>query len=214
MIVEASVASFLDTLASPTATPGGGSTAAVMGAMAAALVSMVCSLSLSPGKQPQLESAHDMGSLLRQSQSLRRRLSLMIEADAEAYNSLMNAYTLPRGSDAERILRSEAIQQAMSAATLVPLECARSCADVMDLSRIVAEKGNPNAAGEAAMAALAANAALRGAALNVYINTSSIRDRSFVERTLAELMNIVQGRDSFDARVVALVTARVLAASW
>jgi formiminotetrahydrofolate cyclodeaminase len=210
MIIEGSLASFLDTLANPTATPGGGSTAAVMGAMAAALVSMVCSLTL--GKRlPEIDQ--EIAAALRQSHVLRQRLTSMIEADVKAYGAVMSAYALPRASESERIVRSEAIQLALVAATFAPLECARACAEVMELSRIVAVKGNLNAAGEAALAALAANAALRGAALNVYINTDNMRDRSFVERTLAELKDIVHGRDGFDADVIELVRARMVNAS-
>ena len=207
MIIEGSLTSFLDTLANPTATPGGGSTAAAMGAMAAALVCMVCSLTLDKKRPPELEN--EIGELLLQAQAARQRLTLMIDGDVKAYGAVMSAYALPRGSEAERTQRSEAIQRALAAATLAPLECARACGEVMDLSRIAAEKGNVNAAGEAALATLAAHAALRGAALNVYINTGSMRDRSFVDGTLAELNDIVRGRDGLDASVVELVRSRV-----
>lgn len=207
MIVEGSVQGYLDALAKPTATPGGGSTAAVIGAMAAALVCMVCGLSL--GKKGSPELADEMQELLLRAQAVRQRLTVMIEGDVLAYGAVMSAYGLPRGSEAERTLRSELIQTALTAATLTPLECARACAEVMDLSRIVAEKGNLHAAGEAALATLAAHAALRGAALNVYINTGTLRDRSFVDRTLAELKDIVRGRDGLDATVGDLVTRRM-----
>jgi methenyltetrahydrofolate cyclohydrolase len=207
MISEGSVESFLDVLASPSATPGGGSTAAVMGAMAAALVCMVCSMTL--GKKGLLEVEDTMKEVLLQAQAARQRLTLMIEDDVRAYGAVMNAYALPRGSDAERVHRGEAIQQALAEATLAPLACARACGEVMDLSRIVAEKDNINAAGEAAVATLAAHAALRGAALNVHINTGSMRDRSFVDSRLAELRDIVRGRDGLDATVVDLVRRRL-----
>jgi methenyltetrahydrofolate cyclohydrolase len=207
MLIEGSIASYLDTLANPTATPGGGSTAAIMGAMAAALVCMVCSLTLGKKHSPEFEN--EFGELLLRAQAARQRLTLMIEADVEAYGAVMSAYTLPRGSEADRTVRSEAIQQALAAATLAPLECVRACGDVMDMSRMVAEKGNLNAAGEAALATLAAHAALRGAALNVYINTGSIRDRNFVDGTLAELKTIVRDRDDLVASVVEMVKTRV-----
>jgi formiminotetrahydrofolate cyclodeaminase len=132
----------------------------------------------------------------------------MIEIDMRTYAKVLRAYGLAQGTDAESALRSEAIQEALAEAALAPLACARACGEVMDLSRIVAEKGNLNAAGEAGVAALAAHAALRGAALNVYINTGSIRNRSFVESKLAELEEILRGRDTLDASVYALVRNR------
>lgn len=204
---EVAVESFLERLASPSATPGGGSTAAIMGAMGAALVSMVCSLTL--GKKGYVEAQDQMKQVLKQAQGLRRRLTSMIEDDVQAYGRVMGAYALPRGTDAERAIRSETIQEAMAEATLAPLACARACGEVMDLSRIVAEKGSLNAAGEAGVAALAAHAALRGAALNVYINTGSIRNRSFVDGKLAELDDILRGRDGFDVAVFELVRGRL-----
>ncbi len=207
MISEASVESFLNGLASPSATPGGGSTAAIMGAMGAALVSMVCGLTL--GKKGYVEAEEQIKEVLKRAHGLRQRLMAMIEDDLRAYGKVMGAYALPRGTEAERVNRTEAIQEAMTEATLAPLACARVCGEVMELARIVAEKGNLNAAGEAGVAALAAHAALRGAALNVYINTGSIQDRSFVDRTLAELDTIVRGRDTFDVTVLELVAGRL-----
>jgi formiminotetrahydrofolate cyclodeaminase len=207
MVNEISVQSFLDGLASPSATPGGGSTAAIMGAMGAALVSMVSSLTL--GKKGYVEAVVEMKEVLKRAQGLRQRLTAMIEDDLRAYGKVMGAYALPRGTEAERAHRSDAIQEAMAEATLSPLACAHACGEVMDLSKIVAEKGNLNAAGEAGVAALAAYAALRGAALNVYINTSSIQNRSFVDSKIAELEAILHGRDGFDATVLEMITGRL-----
>ena len=207
MIREVSVQRLLDALAGPSATPGGGSTAAIMGAMGAALVSMVCILTL--GKKGYAEVEDQMKEVLNQAQAVRKRLTSMIKDDVRAYGRGMGGYALPRGPDAERAIRSEAIQEALTEATLAPLACARACGEVMELSRIVAEKGNLNAAGEAGVAALAAHAALRSAALNVYINTGSIRDRCFVESKLAELEDILRGRDGLDATVFELVRTRL-----
>jgi formiminotetrahydrofolate cyclodeaminase len=207
MVIDGSVKSFLDTLADPTATPGGGSTAAVIGAMAASLVCMVCSLTLEKKHSPEFED--EFRELLRRAHAARQRLTRMIEDDINAYGAVMSAYALTRNSEAERTRRSETIQRALAAATLVPLECARACGEVMDLSRDVAEIGNRNAAGEAALGVLAAEAALRGAALNVRINTAGMHDRSFVEGTLAELTRILSGRDGISAGVIELISARV-----
>jgi formiminotetrahydrofolate cyclodeaminase len=206
MISEVSVQSFLDALAGPSTMPGGGSTAAYMGALGAALVSKVCILTI--GKKGYAEVEDQMKIVLNQAQAVRQRLTSMIEDDVRAYAKVLRAFGLSRRTDAESALRSEAIQEALAEATLAPLACARACREVMDLSRIVAEKGNLNAAGEAGVAALAAHAALRAAALNVYINTGSIRNGSFVESKLAELEDILCGRDTLDASVYELVRNR------
>lgn len=207
MISEVPLQGFFDELAAPSATPGGGSTAAIMGAMAAALVSMVCGLTA--GRRGYAAVENEMKAVLDQAESLRARLTSMIEEDVRAYGAVMGAYGLPRGTEAERRVRSEAIQAALAEATLAPLACARACAQVMALARIVAEKGNLNAAGEAGAAALAAHAALRSSALNVYINTGDIRDRGFVESRLAEIDGILLGCRGLDATVFELVRSRL-----
>lgn len=207
MITDASVQNLLDALAGAAATPGGGSAVAIMGAMGAALVSMVCILTI--GKQDYVEVEDQMKAVLNQAQAVRARLTSMIDEDVRAYGSVMGAYALPRRTASERAIRSDAIQAALMEATRVPLACARACGEVMELSRIVAERGNRNAAGEAGVAVVAAHAALRGAALNVYINTSSIRNASFVESTLTELVAMMRGRDGLDANVYELVTRRL-----
>src|SRR5579863_10045298 len=137
MISEVSVESFLNGLASPSATPGGGSTAAIMGAMGAALVSMVCGLTL--GKKGYVEAEEQIKEVLKRAHSLRQRLMAMIEDDLRAYGKVMGAYALPRDTEAGRVNRTEAIQEAMTEATLAPLACARVCGEVMELARIVSE---------------------------------------------------------------------------
>jgi len=137
MITDASVQNLLDALAGAAATPGGGSAVAIMGAMGAALVSMVCILTI--GKQDYVEVEDQMKAVLNQAQAVRERLTSMIDEDVRAYGSVMGAYALPRRTASERAIRSAAIQAALMEATRVPLACARACGEVMELSRIVAE---------------------------------------------------------------------------
>jgi methenyltetrahydrofolate cyclohydrolase len=189
-IADQSIGSFLDALAAAAATPGGGSATALMGAMAAALVGMVCGLSIE--RQPSAAARDELAATLRRAQELRARLCSMIDADVAAFDAVMRAYALPKSGDADKAARSAAIQRALHEATLAPLECARACAEVMELARLVAQKGHTSAAGEAAVAALASQAAVRCAALNVRINAGSIRDGAFVESTLGELEGILR----------------------
>lgn len=193
MINDTSIQHFLDDLASKSPTPGGGSAAAIIGAMGAGLVSMVCNLTI--GKKGYEAVEADMRAALDAAENLRARLSDTVRADVEAFDRVMGAYRLPKETDADKQARSEAIQAALKAATDVPLACARDCAELIQLSRIAAEKGNRNVISDAGVAVLAAYAALKSAALNVYVNTSGIKDEAFTHERISELNAILTGAD-------------------
>jgi formiminotetrahydrofolate cyclodeaminase len=185
MITQAPLTTFLDELASGAPTPGGGSAAAIMGAMGAALVSMVCNLTI--GKKGYEDVEAQARTLLAESEALRQRLTAMVAEDIAAFDALMAAYKLPKASDTEKLARSAAIQRGLQGATQVPLDCAKVCAEVVRLSGRVAEIGNQNVISDAGVGVLAAWGALRSAALNVNINAPSIKDRDFADAKLAEL---------------------------
>ncbi len=192
-IKDKSIDVFLNELASRQATPGGGSAAAVMGAQAAALISMVCNLTIGKPKYAEVEA--DMIRLLSQSEDLRAQLTAMIKADVEVFDQLMACYGLPKETDQQKAARSVQIQAVLKAATLVPLDCARACAKTIELSRIAAEKGNTGVISDAGVAVMCGYGALKSAALNVYINAGSIKDREFAEAKLVELEQILSGAE-------------------
>lgn len=193
MIKDTSIQHFLDELASKAPTPGGGSAAAIMGAMGAGLVSMVCNLTI--GKKNYEAADAEMRTTLEAAENLRARLAEMVRADVEAFNQVMGAYGLPKETDAEKQARSQAIQVALKAATDVPLACAKACAEVIQLSRVVAEKGNRNVISDAGVAVLAGYAALKSAALNVYVNVGAIKDETFAHERISELNAILTGME-------------------
>jgi formiminotetrahydrofolate cyclodeaminase len=193
-IKDQSIELFLEQLASKQATPGGGSAAAVMGAQSAALTSMVCNLTIGKPKYAEVEA--DMQALLAQADALRLELIGMIKADVDVFNKLMGCYGLPKVSDDEKAHRATQIQTVLKEATLVPLDCARACRKALDLSRIAAEKGNLGVISDAGVAAMAAMGALKSAALNVYINAGSLKDRQFADSQLAELTVLMDGADA------------------
>lgn len=207
MIKDKSLQVFLDELASSAPTPGGGSGAAVMGAMGAALVSMVCNITV--GKKGYEEVEDDMKDLLKQAEELRARLTDMIRADIEVFNRLMASYGMPKETDEEKAARSEEIQASTREATDVPLNCARACAEAIDLCRIAAEKGNLNVISDAGVAVVAADAALKSAALNVYINVGSIKDKAFAEERSAELEKILKGAEGQTSEIYELVKSKL-----
>ncbi len=206
-IKDKSVQAFLDELASKSATPGGGSAAAVMGAQAAALISMVCNLTI--GKPKYAEVEVEMQALLEKSEALRETLTGMIKADVEVFDRLMATYGLPKDSDEEKAVRSAAIQTALKEATDVPLACARACAETITLSRIAVDKGNTGVISDAGVAVMAGYGALKSAALNVYINAGGLKDRAFADAKLAELEIILNGADVAAEEIYQAVKAKL-----
>jgi formiminotetrahydrofolate cyclodeaminase len=196
MIAEQSLHRFLDELASSAPTPGGGSAAALMGAMGAALVSMVCNLTI--GKKD-TESVHaELRQTLAEAETLRRRLTASISDDVQAFDALMAAYRLPRTTDEDRLARGRAVQDALKRATDVPLACAEACVEVIELARRVAPIGHRGVISDAGVASAAAYAGLRSAALNVAINVPSIQDAEFAASRRARLGQLLarSGTDS------------------
>lgn len=191
MIKEQQIQVFLDELASSASTPGGGGAAAIMGAMGAALVSMVCNLTV--GKEKYADVEDELKAVLEQSEALRARLTDMIQADAEVFDRVMASYGMPKSTDEEKAARSAEIQEALKAATDVPLECAKASAEVIALSRAAAEKGNLNVISDAGVAVVAGFAALKSAALNVNINIGGIKDEAFVADRRQQLLEVLDG---------------------
>jgi formiminotetrahydrofolate cyclodeaminase len=184
-IKDTTTEQFLTELASRAATPGGGSAAAVMGAMGAALTAMVCHLTIGKKKYAAVEA--ELRSVLERADALRARLVYAIEEDVAAFNAVMAAYGMPKDTQEQQQDRHAAIQSALREATDAPLACARLCHEVIDLAAIVSEKGNSAVISDGGVAALAAHAALRSAALNVYVNAKAIEDRAFAADRLHQL---------------------------
>jgi formiminotetrahydrofolate cyclodeaminase len=189
MTKNSSIATFLDDLASERPTPGGGGAAAVCGSIGAALVSMVANLTI--GKKNYEAVSEDLRAVNAKAEALRAELTRAIEEDVVAFNSVMGAYGLPRGTNEEKAKRTAAIQATLKDATLAPLRAVKACFEVIRLSAAVAEKGNLNVISDAGVAVLAANAGLRSAALNVFINAKAIKDRDFAEKQLTEVNALI-----------------------
>jgi len=189
MITQSSIDEFLERLASAQPTPGGGSAAAIMGAMGAALVCMVCNVSI--GKKGCEAVEAGLQAVRARSETLRRRLGSMVAEDVAAFDGLMAAYKLPKATEEQKNQRAEAVQASLRRATEVPLDCARVCAEVIELARRAGELGYRGVISDAGVGALAAYAAARSAALNVYINAPALKDRQFAHASLAELEKLL-----------------------
>ncbi len=206
-IKNQSIQTFLDELAGKSATPGGGSAAALMGAQGAALVSMVCNLTIGKPKFAEVET--EMQDVLEQAETLRVQLTDLIKADIDVFNRLMSQYALPKESDDEKAIRSAAIQDVLKDATEVPLQCVHACAEVIRLSKIAADLGNPGAVSDAGAAVMAAYGGLKSSALNVYINVASLKDKAFVETKLAELEQATKNIEQLVDTVYQIVKTRL-----
>lgn len=187
---DMTIEQFLEELASRQATPGGGSVAALMGSMGAALVSMVCQLTL--GKKGYETSQDTIHSLLGDAESLRLSLMAAIQEDVQSFTAVMMAYAMPKGTEEEQSVRSGHIQQALVAATDVPLHCAGLCLQVINLSHTAAVHGNRNVLSDAGVAAAAAEAALKSAALNVRVNANMVRDRAFANARIQAIEQLLE----------------------
>jgi formiminotetrahydrofolate cyclodeaminase len=207
MITQRPLETFLDELASGTPTPGGGSAAAIMGAMGAALISMVCNVTI--GKKGHEGVEADMKSVRDDSEKLRMRLTAMVAEDIAAFDGLMAAYRLPKVTEEDKSRRAAAIQSSLRAATETPLACARACAQVVALSKRAGEKGYAGVISDAGVGVLAANTALRSAALNVYINAPSLKDRAFADAATAELEQLLDTCARESELVFELVRSRL-----
>jgi len=206
-IKDTAIEPFLDALASNSATPGGGSAAAILGAMGAALVSMVCNLTI--GKKKYAEVEGEMKDVLAKAEDLRHRLTGMIQDDVKAFNTVMGAYGMPKETDADKAARGVAIQDALKLATDVPIRCCRLAREVIDLALAVSQKGNLNVISDAGVGVLSAYAALRSAALNVFINTKLISDKSFVDAKLKELDGLLAGAEALTEQAYDIVKGKV-----
>ncbi len=198
---------FLDELASAAPTPGGGGAAALVGAMGAALVSMVCNLTI--GKEKFASVELPLKDILTKAESLRIQLTRMMAEDVVAFDTVMAAYRLPKNTDEEKAARTAAIQEASKKATLVPLAAAHACAEVIDLCRPVTEMGNPNVVSDAGVAVLCAQAGLKSAALNVLINLGAIKDEIFVAQHRAELDQILSSHNALANEAYELVKSKL-----
>lgn len=207
MIKDKPIQQFLDELASKSPTPGGGSAAAIIGSMGSALVSMVCNLTL--GKKNYEAVQGEIETILASSERLRSVLTDMVRADVEVFGQVMEAYGMSKDSEEEKQARANAIQIALKGATDVPLACAKACDELIELSRIVAEKGNKNVVSDAGVAVLAAYAALKSAALNVYINLAAIKDESFKQARLAEINALLEKNEISTAEIYDAVKSKL-----
>jgi formiminotetrahydrofolate cyclodeaminase len=190
MYIDQPMRHFLDKLASKAPEPGGGSVAALTGSLGAALVSMVCGLTLGKEKykdvQPQVEA------LVKESEKLRAEMQDLIQKDTEVYGGLSEVYKMPKNTDAEKAARTAKMQEALKLACQVPFEIGLKSLEVAKLAGRAAEIGNVAAVSDAGVAVLLAQACAQSAALNVKINVNSIKDEAYNKQTWTKMQDVLK----------------------
>jgi glutamate formiminotransferase/formiminotetrahydrofolate cyclodeaminase len=207
MLIDKKVSNFLDELASNSPTPGGGSVAALAGALGAALISMVGNLTI--GKKKYKDVEEDIKKIISSSEKLRYELSQLIEEDVKAFNNFMATYKMPRETEDEKKIRTEKIQESLIEAAKVPLKVAYKCLEVLSLSREVAEKGNINVISDAGVAVLLAEAALESALLNVKINLGMIKDEKTREELSSSIKELLLKEKGQKEKVLEIVEEKI-----
>ena len=198
---------FAEETASESPAPGGGSVAAYMGALGAALGTMVANLSAHKSgwdeRWKEFSDAADSG------QELMQRLLSLVDEDTAAFNRIKAAMSLPKGTDSEKEQRAAAIEAATLYASQVPLKTARAAAEAFPLLRAMASDGNPASVTDAGVGALAARAAVRGAALNVRINAAGLADRAAADELIASARALEAEAAAAEEEILRVVDSKI-----
>ena len=166
---------FVEVLSSKAPVPGGGGASALVGAVGAALCNMVGNLTV--GKKKYADVEEELRGLMEQVTEIQNRFLQLIDEDAEGFAPLAKAYGLPSGTEEEKAKKAEIMEKCLNDACGVPMEIMENCCRAIDLIEIFAAKGSVLAVSDAGVAAACCRAALKGASLNIYINTKSMKDR-------------------------------------
>jgi formiminotetrahydrofolate cyclodeaminase len=205
-ILDWRVGDLLQRLGSSEPAPGGGAASALVGALGAALVQMTASLTI--GK-PRFATVEDQAQrIARRAAELRERLARLCDADAEAFEKVSTAYRLPRVDEAQKTVRSEAIQSALRLATEVPLQTARICVEVLEVAEEAAPIMNPAVISDVLVGALLAQAAFRSAEVNVEINLASMADAAALAPHAQDLARLSSGVDTRVQRILHIGRSR------
>ena len=206
-LVDMTCTGFAEETASESPAPGGGSISAYMGALAAALGTMVANLSSHKAgwddKWEYFSNWADNG------MAVMNELLYLVDEDTAAFNKIMDVFGMPKGTEEEKAARAEAMEVATLYATQVPLRTMKAAYKAFDVVRAMAEEGNPNSVSDAGVGALAARSAVMGACLNVKINAAGLKDRAMAEALVAEAMEIQAASQKAEAEILAVVESKI-----
>ena len=206
-LVDMTCTGFAEETASESPAPGGGSISAYMGALAAALGTMVANLSShKAGWDDRWEFFSDWAD---NGMAVMNELLYLVDEDTAAFNKIMDVFGMPKGTEEEKAARAEAMEVATLYATQVPLRTMKAAYKAFDVVRAMAEEGNPNSVSDAGVGALAARSAVMGACLNVKINAAGLKDRAMAEALVNEAMEIQAAAQRAEAEILAVVESKI-----
>ncbi len=207
LLIDMSCREFADETASESPAPGGGSIAAFMGALAAALAAMVANLS--SHKAGWDDRWEEFSNWAVKAQQIKQDLLHLVDDDTNAFNRVMSAFGMPKTTDEEKAARTAAIEEATKYATEVPFRTMERTFDAFEIIKAMAEQGNPSSVSDAGVGALCARSAVMGAYLNVKTNAAGLEDRSFAESLLARGAEIEQKSIKLEAQIITLVNDKI-----
>jgi formiminotetrahydrofolate cyclodeaminase len=188
---------FLEKLSSAAPTPGGGSASALAGALSASLILMTAGLSLKKGKMEERE----LRRISKEVSGIQKRLFRAIEEDAQSYEAVLKAFGLPKSTERERLIRAKAIQKALRGATITPQLVCRHAIQLLEYSKVLIQKGNPNAISDVGVAAYLADTALKGGMLNIGINLDAVGNPVFRKRMHSWVGKLEKRRNQLTRRI-------------
>lgn len=206
-LVDLSIKDFAFETASESPAPGGGSIAAYMGALGAALSTMVANLS--SHKRGWDSRWEEFSIWAEKGKELQVKLLQMVDEDTESFNKIMAAFDLPKKNEEEKVARQHAIQEATKYATQIPFNVMELCYQTLFIAKAMAEIGNPNSVSDAGVGALAAKAGVMGAYLNVKINASGLEDKVFAQKYISEGAQIVTNASSLETEILEIVNSKI-----
>ena len=206
-LIDLSVKGFAEETSRESPAPGGGTIAAYMGALGAALGTMVANLS--SHKRGWDDRWQEFSGWADKGQRLMTELLHLVDEDTEAFNRIMAAFGMPKGNDEEKAARSQAIQDATLYATQVPLHTMKASYEAFAICRAMAAEGNPNSVSDAGVGALAARAAVLGAGLNVKINAAGLKDRPTAEGLIAEADKLIAKANAEEMEIMDIVSKKI-----
>ena len=202
-LIDLTVKGFADETSRESPAPGGGTISAYMGALGAALGTMVANLSShKAGWDARWE---EFSNWADKGQKIQAELMTLVDEDTEAFNRIMEAFGLPKKTEEEKAARSAAIQAATLFATQVPLHTMQASFKVFELCKAMAEEGNPNSVSDAGVGVLAARAAVLGAGLNVKINASGLKDREAADKLVGEANELIKKANELETEIMKIV---------
>ncbi|MDL2251803.1 cyclodeaminase/cyclohydrolase family protein, partial [Odoribacter sp. OttesenSCG-928-J03] len=206
-LIDMTLTGFADETASESPAPGGGSISAYMGALGAALSTMVANLS--SHKRGWDARWEEFSQWAEKGKDIQTQLMKLVDEDTNAFNRIMDAFSLPKKTDEEKAERQKAVQDATRFATEVPFKTMQLCYESMDVAKAMAEIGNPNSVTDAGVGALAARSGVIGAFLNVKINAAGLEDKTFAANIIKEGEAVVEKAKQKEEEILKIVNSKI-----